>query len=152
MGNKLENPVTIRVVEIQDASSLAPLCEQLGYPTPVDRIAKRLQNILRLDDHGFFVAEVDGDGIIGWVHVYRCPLVVVDSWAELGGLIVAKKYRRLGFGRLLVDHAERWARDRDCQILRIRTNIQRSVAPTFYKAIGYRIWKTQHSFIKDLPS
>jgi GNAT superfamily N-acetyltransferase len=152
MANVFEIEVTIRKAEIRDAGSIASLCEQLGYPTQVEHIVERLQAILRLDNHSLFVAELDRDEIIGWVHVYRYFLVVVDFWAELGGLIVDEKYRRMGFGRLLVDHVERWARDQDCQVLRIRSNVQRGEALTFYKALGYHIWKTQHSFVKDLTS
>jgi GNAT superfamily N-acetyltransferase len=50
----------------------------------------------------------------------------------------------------LLARAERWARERGCREIGLRSNVIRDRAHAFYEGHRYRHVKTQKSFRKDL--
>lgn len=140
----------IRLAKLEDARAIARLCEQLGYPTTPEEVSERLNPIRRDDEHALFVAESSGGKVIGWVHAYLCELVVAQRFAELGGLVVDEVHRRFGVGHCLMQEVERWAEERGCAEVRVRSNIIREEAHAFYESIGYSPVKTQRTFRKPL--
>lgn len=98
-------PPLIRLAQAEDAGCIAALCEQLGYPATTDSVRERLAGIGQDEHHAVFVAEAPG-GVVGWIHVYLCPLVVVGWQAEIGGLVVDEGWRSRGVGRLLLERAD----------------------------------------------
>ncbi len=100
--------------------------------------------------HAVYVAELSGQ-VVGWVHVYVSRLVVTDLQAEIGGLVVDVGYRRYGAGRLLMQGAEQWAREKGCEVVYLRSNVARQDAHAFYEKIGYSNFKTSLAFRKVLP-
>ena len=133
-----------------DASAVAFLSEQLGYPIPSAVIAERLEYISRNSDHGFFVAERDG-AVIGWVHVYGVHLLESPNFfVEIGGLVVDAGARRQGIGHALMSQAEAWAQSHGYFDVHLRSGLHRTEAHAFYQSIGYSLTKTSHMFRKLL--
>lgn len=58
MANQL--PFLIRIARLEDASQLAELCGQLGYPVSVEDVRIHLEHILPDDAQRIWVAETDG--------------------------------------------------------------------------------------------
>jgi GNAT superfamily N-acetyltransferase len=139
----------IKFASEQDSSQLASLAGQLGYPSSADQVATRLAGILSHPDQAVFVAEVEGR-IAGWVHVYACPTVESELYAEIGGLVVDENQRGQGVGRALMARAEAWALGLGIHEVRLRSNIIRNEAHQFYEAIGYEKIKSQFTFRKAL--
>jgi GNAT superfamily N-acetyltransferase len=144
------NQAIVRLASTGDAERIAILCEQLGYPASQEEVQRRLKQILPGERHAVYVAELADGHVVGWVHVYVCPLVEADLQAEIGGLVVDESYRCCGTGRLLMQHAEQWARRQGCWAVRLRSNIVRQGAHVFYERIGYSTVKTQLAFRKVL--
>jgi len=142
-------PVTIRVARVSDAGAIATLTTQLGYEVTSAEVADRLSRILRKDDQQFFIAEVDAR-VIGWVHAVLVEYVDAEAFVLIGGLVVDRDHRRLGIGRTLMAHAEAWARERGCAIVRLSSSMARAAAHRFYEGLGYVNIKTQYSFAKPL--
>jgi GNAT superfamily N-acetyltransferase len=136
---------------LRDAKPIAALARQLGYPSTSEQVGRRIERIWRDPDHCALVAERTDGQVIGWVHVFVSRLLESDLFAEIGGLVVDERHRESGIGRLLMWHAESWARSRGCRTVRLRSNIIRKEAHAFYVRLGYRIIKTQHAFNKKLP-
>lgn len=143
--------LALRCIEPGDADALAELSGQLGYPTTSADVRRRLEAIQDPDRHAVFVATVSAT-VVGWVHVFRRPLLISEGEAEIGGLIVDRNNRKKGIGRALVQRAESWARERGCAAMRIRSNVKRTDAHAFYTGLGYGIAKTQSVFRKPLSS
>jgi len=139
----------IRLVKENDSTPLADLAGQLGYPSTTEQIARRLAGISKRPDQAVFVAEVDGQ-IAGWVHVFACPTVELDLYAEVGSLVVEQDQRGQGIGKALMDNAEAWARQRGITEVRLRSNVIRKKAHQFYEALGYEKIKSQFTFRKAL--
>jgi Zn-dependent peptidase ImmA (M78 family) len=49
--------------------------------------------------------------VAGWLHAHASEALESGFRAEIVGLVVSEGYRRRGVGRVLVQHAEQWARD-----------------------------------------
>lgn len=141
---------TIRTAVLADAAKLAPLAGQLGYPSTSEQIFNRLREILQNSDHVVFVAERDRSKIVGYVEVFAFRTIASHPRVEIGGLVVDESCRSQGAGRLLMERAEDWSRARGYRESRLRSNVLREGAHRFYQNLGYRVNKTQKSFIKTL--
>src|SRR4029077_4481082 len=100
----------IRRAKSADAPQIAVLTGQLGYPATTMQMRKRLLGIKPSSQHAIFVADSAKDGVIGWVHVSRQPVLEGEIRAEVNGLVVAEEQRSLGAGAKLLAAAETWAR------------------------------------------
>jgi N-acetylglutamate synthase-like GNAT family acetyltransferase len=101
--------VTIRQVRTEDAEEVAKLSEQLGYPSSLEQMKRRIDSMINLQQEKVFVA-VSKDGVvIGWIHVFTAMRVESKSFAEIGGIVVDSEYRNRGIGKKLLKQAEGWA-------------------------------------------
>jgi GNAT superfamily N-acetyltransferase len=144
------NELKIRRAKLGDAPRLAELSGQLGYPTTAAQMRVRLPAIKHAPQHAVFVAESASEGVIGWLHVSRQPLLEVEIRAEVNGLVVAEGQRSFGAGARLLAAAEDWARKHGCKSMSVRSNVIRERAHKFYERNGYEHFKTQKSFRKPL--
>jgi len=140
----------IRQAKRADAPRIAVLSGQLGYPATAAQMHKRLLGIKPASQHAVFVADSPEDGVIGWVHVSRQPVLEEEIRAEVNGLVVAEGQRSLGAGARLLAAAEDWAREQGCKGMSVRSNIIRERAHQFYERHDYEHYKTQKSFRKPL--
>ena len=130
---------------------LAVLSGELGYPTPVNETRARLHRVMRAADHIVLVAEKGGD-VIGWLHLSVSHLLDVPVRAEINGLIVAEGQRSAGAGAKLLDAGEKWARQKKCVGMSVRSNVIRDRAHAFYQRQGYEHYKTSKAFRKASSS
>jgi GNAT superfamily N-acetyltransferase len=141
--------VSIREMRAQDIPSVAALCDQLGYPTSPEALLGRFAALNGRRGEQLLVA-VDDERICGWIHVRRVDSLESDAHAEIWGLVVDDRDRSQGIGRSLLETAERWATDHGLQTVRVRSNVVRERAHTFYARAGYRVVKQQSVFEKHL--
>lgn len=144
------NELKIRRAKSGDAAPIAELSGQLGYPATAAQVRERLRGIKPASQHAVFVAESARDGVVGWLHLSRQPLLEVEIRAEVNGLVVAEGQRSLGAGARLLGAAEEWARKHGCKSMSVRSNVIRERAHKFYEQNGYEHYKTQKSFRKPL--
>ncbi len=145
-----DKELKIRRAKNSDAPQIAVLTGQLGYPATTAQARERLRGIKPASLHAVFVADSAKDGVIGWLHVSKQPLVEVAIRAEVNGLVVAEGQRGLGAGARLLAAAEDWARKHGCKSMSVRSNVIRERAHKFYERSGYEHYKTQKSFRKPL--
>jgi GNAT superfamily N-acetyltransferase len=135
----------VRPAEVRDVPALATLAGELGYPTSVDEMSRRLAALV--DRDAVFVAEHDGV-CVGWIQVSIVEALESGRFAEIRGLVVAEGQRSGGVGAALVRAAEEWARERACPKVRVRSNVVRERTHRFYERLGYRAVKSQKVFDK----
>jgi len=143
------SPFAIRQVQNNDIESIAKLCGQLGYVTKTEDLPQRLKQISETSHHMIYVADLDHQ-VVGWIHVYLCPLLIYGSQAQLGGMVVHEEHRSKGIGKKLLLQAETWARSKGCQYLTVFSNITRSETHKFYSQSGYQNLKTEFVLQKHL--
>lgn len=142
--------LTVRAATAADAPALARLAGQLGYPSTPEHAARRLAVLTGDERNAVYLVEAPGGPVVAWVHVYEVHVLEMDAHAEIRGLVVEEGYRNRGAGRLLMQHAEQWARARGLGAMLLRSNVIRLRAHSFYKELGYTVIKSQKVFRKTL--
>ena len=140
---------TIRTAVTADASQIARLSLQLGYPTSTEDVRRRLARLKNRKDHRVIVATHE-DRAVAWLHVCRKEPLEIPGYAEISALVVGEAYRGRGIGAELVQKAERWAKSAGLQKFRVRSNVNRKRTKLFYQNLGFRVTKTQSVFDKTV--
>lgn len=122
---------------------------QLGYDVAASTLRERLER--KGERREVFVAESDGK-VLGWAAISVDETFVEGFAADLEGLVVDESVRGAGLGKLLLDAAENWARERGCGEMRVRSNVVRERAHAFYHRNGYATIKTQRNLRKRLEA
>jgi GNAT superfamily N-acetyltransferase len=141
----------IRRAQLTDASEMARLAGELGYPMTAREMARRLEVLLR-DERHLVAVSAAGGSLRGWVHVEHRVSLEGGDRAELMGLVIDSQWRRGGLGRELVGVAEAWTHARGIASLTVRSNAARAQSHPFYEAIGYARTKTQHVYSKTVTA
>jgi GNAT superfamily N-acetyltransferase len=139
--------VTIRRAREADASAVASLCGELGYPIPAEQARTRI-----VDDGEvvLLVADTGAGEVVGWIEVAPRRSVEFGEVAEIQGLVVTASIRGRDVGSRLLTAAERWAREHGFDRIRVRSNVIRERTHGFYLARGYSERKRQVVFDKPL--
>ena len=140
----------LRRARSEDATEIARLVTELGYPVEAGAILPRLQALLVHPDHLVTVAAAPNDRLSGVIMAEHRALLLYGPQVEIMGLSVGSEARRMGVGRALVKAVEDWARQfGDSQIV-VRSNVVRPESHPFYEKIGYERKKTQHVYARSL--
>jgi GNAT superfamily N-acetyltransferase len=130
-----DQDVLIREAKAADASAVAELLGQLGYPADAGAVESRLE-ALRVVGDRVVVAELEGR-VVGLAHLQVSPALEYDRpAAKIAALAVDETHRSRGIGRALMEEMEREARARGCVLLYLTTAERRADAHAFYGRIG----------------
>lgn len=141
---------TIRNANETDASSIAALISELGYPTSESDMRGRLAAIEADANYRTFVAQV-GAAVVGVAGVGLAPYYERNgTYGRIAVLAIGGAHRRNGLGRALVDASEAWAAGRGATAMVVNTGHHRENAHEFYERIGYA--STGLRFVKELRS
>ena len=92
------------------------------------------------DSQLVLVAETDGERLIGFLEASIRPFVEdceTDNVGYLEGWFVEEDYRKNGIGGTLVEAAENWARDRDCEEMASDAEVGNELSLTAHQKLGY---------------
>jgi ribosomal protein S18 acetylase RimI-like enzyme len=137
----------IRDAKPPDAERLTELIHELGHEITEKQVRKNL-SALKKSGEVPLVATLD-KRVVGMCGVGS--RVVVHRPAPLGRitvLVVANEAQRQGIGRMLVEAAEEWMRNKGCQLVEVTSNDRRAEAHAFYRHMGYE--RTSIRFFKKL--
>ncbi len=131
--------ITIRRFAAEDATPLAALMTELGYPTEPQAMIARMERIARHPDHATFLA-VNGAEIIGMVGAYITLSYEHDvPIGRITGLIVTGRVQGMGVGSRLLTAAEDWVRERGAGQMSLTSHLRREAAHAFYERRGYEV-------------
>src|SRR5512143_828225 len=116
--------ISVRKIQSEDGAAVTALSRQLGYPLAVEQIVSNIIALLRSKDHDAFVA-VHDNKVVGWIGVAQTIMIESPPFCEVNGLVIDENYRGKGIGKLLVEKARNWARERGNRTLRLRCNVKR---------------------------
>jgi ribosomal protein S18 acetylase RimI-like enzyme len=137
----------IRDAKASDAPRLAELIHYLGHEIDEKSVRRNLKALMKSGETPL-VASLDKK-VVGMCGIGR--RVVIHRPAPLGritALVVAKEAQDLGIGRMLVEAAERWMREKGCKLVEVTSNDRRTAAHAFYRHLGYE--RTSMRFAKKL--
>ncbi len=137
----------VRRAEPGDAPQLVELARAVGaeaegwlitigdWRTAADE-RRYLRSLRRYPHAAVFVAETE-DGVVGRLSVARDPHPASAHVADVG-VMIARGYRRRGFGRALMAAAEAWAREAGVRKLELHVFPHNGAAIALYESLGYR--------------
>ena len=129
--------VLVRDAEERDAPAIASLCAQLGYPTPAEAVASRMDR-LREGGGGRVVVAASGDAVVGLATIHIRHMINHEApIGQLTLLVVDERVRGQGVGRILVAESEAWVRARGCKRFVVTTALRRTEAHAFYEKLGF---------------
>ena len=129
----------IREANINDASELAHLMGQLGYPTTVNNFKIRFNQILTNPSYHTLVVELDGK-VVGMAGVCTGIFFEHDgSYVRIVAFVVDSGYRRKGIGKKLIQAVESWAKEQGAIAIALNSGNreERKAAHQFYSSMGY---------------
>jgi GNAT superfamily N-acetyltransferase len=138
-----------RQMSSEDAAAVASLCSQLGYPLSSQQILQNINAVRTSKDHDAFVAIYDSR-VVGWIGLAQAIMIESLPFCEINGLVIEETHRGKGIGKLLVERAKQWAKEKGNDTLRLRCNVKRTEAHEFYWHLGFKESKKQTVFILDL--
>ena len=139
----------LRSVIKEDAQGIKKLAEELGYPSSQEKVSEILETVIQHDDHRMIVAE-KGDELVGYIHMINSLSVGSDRFVEIAALSVLDDHRKKGIGKALIEESKNMAEEKGIEYIRIRSNIIRQEAHKFFEQRGFRNFKTQKVFIKEI--
>ena len=102
-----------------------------------------------------FLIRNDSQTAIGFINLSLrydyVPGATQSPVAFVEGIYVADAYRKQGVGRRLLQHAEAWARQRDCVELASDALLDNPDSHRFHAALGFREVERLVAFIRPLP-
>lgn len=129
--------MNIRSAKSEDTQAICDLLKQMGYPQPLALIQEKFEILHNDSDSKILVAEEE-DKICGFLSLYFIPQIALQGdFAKICYLCVDENMRSKGVGHLLVQEAERLARQRGCDRMELHSGMQRPLAHQFYLREGY---------------
>ncbi|PWA12267.1 GNAT family N-acetyltransferase [Pueribacillus theae] len=139
----------IRKATINDIPELASLMTQLGYPTSVEKMEIRFNNIESNPSYHTIVADIGGK-VVGMAGLCTGMFYEYDgSYIRIVAFVVDSNYRRKGLGKKLIE-AENWARKQGASVIVLNSGNreERNNAHQFYLNLGFKDKST--GFVKSL--
>ena len=125
----------LRRARVKDATEIARLVTELGYPVEAGAILPRLQALLVHPDHLVTVAAAPNDRLSGVIMAEHRALLLYGPQVEIMGLSVGADARRMGVGRALVKAVEAWARQFGDRQIVVRSNVVRPESHPFTRRL-----------------
>ena len=138
-----------RKYERKDISAIRDILENdLGYNCELDKLNKRINEMLKRGNYQIFVA-CDDDKVVGYIGcVSYLAFELENEGMKIIALAVSKEYRRKGIGTELLKTAERWAKENNIEVILLNSGLPREDAHRFYESQGY--FKKSYGFIKRI--
>lgn len=129
--------MNIRFAKSEDTQAICDLLKQMGYTQPLTLIQEKFEILHHDSNSQILIAEEKGK-IYGFLSLYFIPQIALeDDFAKICYLCVDENMRSKGVGHLLLQEAERLARQRGCDRMELHSGMQRSLAHQFYLREGY---------------
>jgi GNAT superfamily N-acetyltransferase len=131
-----EAVVTVRPATADDAERLATMLADEGYVAGASDLAARVERYASIGSM-VLVAEASGE-VVGFISVLIVPRFEVDElFARISALVVDAGVRERGVGRLLMEAAERAAKDEGVSFLEVTAGHHRPDARRLFESMGY---------------
>lgn len=148
------NHIKIRTATKNDVLEILGLLYEMRRPKPKTksektRFVKLVLRYLSEGDKKILVA-ADGSKVVGLVSMMFLPrLNRTRQELYIPELVVAKKYRRLGVGKMLIESCIGIAKKKNCFRMRLESGKQRKGAHKFYPSLGFEQVALSYNFNLD---
>lgn len=138
----------VREADQSDCTALSQLMTQLlGKEITEEHMKNRLEFVQQSPYDYLFVYE-ENDHILGTLGFrLRETIEQVSRYGEVSIIVIDMEARRKGIGKILMEYAEKLAKEHDCNGTWLVSGHKRAEAHQFYKDLGYE--ETGYRFVKS---
>ena len=151
---KRREQMTIREVTHSDFQQWFDLALQLWPDYETEEMTDALTAILRSPIEAAFLLRKDDKQAIGFINLSLrydyVPGATKRPVAYVEGVFVLADFRQQGFGKMLIEHAEEWARHQGCAELASDVIQDNLASQAFHKKVGFDEVDRVVSFIKSI--
>jgi len=146
--------IQIRTATKNDILTILELLYEMQRPKPKTKsektkFTKLILQYLSEGDKKILVA-YDGSKVVGLVSLmFLSRLNRIRKELYIPELVVAKKYRRFGVGKLLIESCIGIAKRKNCFRIRLESGKQRKEAHKFYHSLGFEQSALSYNFNLD---
>ncbi|MDN4608685.1 GNAT family N-acetyltransferase [Sporosarcina highlanderae] len=131
--------IEIREIEPKDYTDLVELMSELGYPTTLEDLTKRLELLGKHVDYEALVA-VKNNQVIGFAGM--CKVLAFEFtgiYVRIIAFVVSSNQRKQGIGTKLLKACEEWAIQEGAVAITLNSGnrAERQTAHIFYTSNGY---------------
>lgn len=129
------------------------LRKKLWHLSPEEKHLREIKEYLASEKKHAFIAYADDNTPVGFIEVSlrdyaegctHSPVGYVEGW------FVDEAYRRKGIGRILMQAAEKWAREHGCTQIASDAELANATSIDAHKHLGFKTYNTLVHFIKDI--
>jgi N-acetylglutamate synthase-like GNAT family acetyltransferase len=129
--------MVIREATLKDANAIALLLNEMGHQSSVEDVSTRLEALANSQIDRIWVCEKDSLVIV-FLSFHMFPRFYArGSLGRITAMAVQSSYRRRGYGRKLIEHAEKFAKNSDCARVEVTSYSHRQDTHQFYESVGY---------------
>lgn len=129
--------IEVRPCAPEDAAAVRALLGEFGYEVSPQAAGERVRRLNETGSDPTFFAGEDGRPL-NLIALHRCHMIQYRTpVTRITALVVHHRARRRGIGRLLIDHALRWAEQSGCELVELTSALNRAEAHAFYRDVGF---------------
>ena len=129
--------IEIRACTPEDSAAVSTLLDELGYTVSIRQATEQVTELGKTGADPIFLALADGQ-ILGLLALHLSRMLQYPSpIVRVTALVVDRRARRRGVGKLLMQHAERVGSAAGCEFVELTSAMDRTEAHAFYGNIGY---------------
>ena len=127
----------IRACTPEDSAAVSTLLGELGYTVSIRQATEQVTELGKTGADPIFLALADGK-ILGLLALHLSRMLQYPSpIVRVTALVVDRRARRRGVGKLLMQHAEQVGSAAGCEFVELTSAMDRAEAHAFYRNIGY---------------
>jgi GNAT superfamily N-acetyltransferase len=128
--------IEIRACTPDDSAAVSNLLGQLGYTVSIRQTTEQVAELCKTGADPIFLALADGQ-VLGLLALHLCRMLQYPSpMLRVTVLVVDRRARRRGIGKLLMEHAERVGVAAGCEFVELTSAMDRAEAHAFYPKSG----------------
>jgi len=143
----------IKEANLTDLNVLIELARKIWSDSTVKELNKLFTEVIRSNKEAIFVV-LEVDKIIGFAYFsIRHNYVEGTNSTPVGyleGIYIMPRFRKLGFGRMLIDKGIDWAREKGCQQMGSDCELDNNNSIVFHKKSGFKEVNRIVCFVKDI--
>jgi GNAT superfamily N-acetyltransferase len=130
--------IEIRPCTPDDAVTVSTLLGELGYTVSIRQATEQVAELSSTGADPIFLAVADGQ-VLGLLALHLCRMLQYASpIVRVTALVVDRRARRRGVGKLLMERAEQIGSAAGCEFVELTSAMDREEAHAFYRSIGYQ--------------
>ena len=145
--------IEFRDIKRQDIEELVKLCSGIGgYNLRYENMSERVREVMKSEKGTVIVALDPSNSVVGWIQLDICASILTERYCNISAVFVDPKYRGRKIGKMLVEKAEKWGKEKGCTGITILSDQKRIDAHNFYLHIGFKHSKTEETFFMEFSN